>query len=117
MECRALKTFNSERYGFMRAGARFSSELQYANQLRIKGMVEFLPDPLAPERTQAHIQAPRNQAHTDAPLGKGPPSEHPPLDDTAPPADDGEAKPSLSSRVGQALRAKTARRSKAAVKP
>lgn len=111
-ECKALRTFNSDKYGFIRMGSRFSSEKGYAQELRTRGLIEILPDPLEPARVQAHPLAPRVQ-------GKDPPADPPPpaASSMADPPADGEATPSALSRVGRALRRRTATTSKADAKP
>jgi hypothetical protein len=110
-ECKALKTFNSAKYGFIRYGSRFSSEKGYANELRIRGLIEILPDPLEPARVQALEGAP-------ARLGKEPSASPPPsAPETAAPPADGEAKRSLLSRVGRASRRAIATTSKGDAKP
>jgi hypothetical protein len=110
-ECKALRTFNSDKYGFIRLGSRFSSEKGYAIELQSKGLIQILPDPLEPARVQALPGAPRVQ-------GKDPPAEPPPpaAPSTADPLAAGEATPSALSRVGRALRRRTATTSKADAK-
>jgi hypothetical protein len=83
-ECKALKTFHSDKYGMLRAGTRFSSEKGYAVELQSRGLVEILPN--EPQRTQAFAGAPMTQGlirTEDLPV-------------------DGEAKPFVSSRAGPA---------------
>lgn len=110
-ECKALKTFNSIQYGFIRAGSRFSSEKNYANQLRRNGLIEILKDDIEPSRTQAFKGAPASQ-------GKEPPFQPPSLasNDTADLAADGEGRPSALSRVARALQRPTAPSSKVSAK-
>jgi hypothetical protein len=109
-ECKAIKSFNSAKYGFIRHGSRFSSEKGYANELRMLGLIEILPDTLQPARVQAHAAAPMGKEPPASP----PPSLDPPL--AGPPAA-GAARPSALSRAGQALRRRTATTSKDDAKP
>lgn len=107
-ECKALRTFNSERYGFIRAGSRFSSEVAYAHDLRRNGLCEIIEDDL-------RLRPDHNQAIPRAPETKTQPSDPPPAaapnTDTADPPDDGPDPPSLLSRVVRASRRKTVKRS------
>ena len=103
LQCKALKTFNSTQYGFIRTGARFTSEHGYAMQLRANGLIEILNEPNQPQRVQAFGTAPVTQGKEQAP--SAPPPARP--NSAAPPAD-GEAKPSLLSRAGRALQRPTA---------
>ena len=110
-QCKALKTFNSTQYGYIRAGSRFSSEKNYANQLRRNGLIEILKEDIEPSRTQAFNGPPVTQ-------GKEPPFQPPSLasNDTAVLAADGAEKPSALSRVARALQRPTAPSSKASAK-
>jgi hypothetical protein len=100
-QCRAIKTFRSEKYGLLRSGAIFSSEKGYAQELKKKNMIVILPDPLRPARVQAFPGAPVTQEN-------GAPANPPPANpDMADPTDDGPAKPSASSRRVPASRRKT----------
>jgi hypothetical protein len=114
-QCKALRTFES-RYGFIRTGDRFSSEKGYAVELATRGLIAILPDTPEPARVQAFPGAPLVQ-------GKEPPANPPPpaqqstadRDTEAPPAA-GAARPSALSRAAQALRRKTAPKSRAGAK-
>src|ERR1700728_3806964 len=57
MQCKALKTFHSTQYGYIRAGTRFASEPNYAHDLVRNGLIQIL-DPGGPSRTQALGGAP-----------------------------------------------------------
>jgi hypothetical protein len=107
LQCKALKTFNSTQYGFIRTGARFTSEHGYAMQLRANGLIEILNEPNQPQRVQAFGSAPVTQGKEQAP--SNPPPARP---DSAGQADDGAAKPSLLSRAGRASQRPTAHTSK-----
>lgn len=107
-ECKALKTFNSARYGFIRAGSRFSSEKGYAHELVLNGLAQILADPLQPERVQAHPGAPQVKKTLESP-------SPPPLEGDPPAA--GVARPSRLSRAARALTRPTARSSKTGAKP
>lgn len=106
-QCKALKTFNSQLYGFIRAGSRFSSEPGYARELAAKAMIEILPDALEPERVQAIPGAPFEKKEPSPP-------QFPAAD---PPPAAGEARPSRLSRAAQALTRRTAITSKRGAKP
>lgn len=107
-QCKALKTFNSTQYGFIRAGSHFSSEPQYAQDLLRHGLIEIEGDSMQPSRTQAMLHAPVTQ-------GKEPPSA-PPLavnrSVTVDRRDDGEEKLSASSRADRASHHPTSSTSK-----
>lgn len=114
-QCKALRTFDS-RYGFIRAGDRFSAEKGYALDLATRGLVAILPDTLEPARTQAFPGAPLTQ-------GKDPPPRPPAPEpkNTADPATEdppaaGSARPSALSRAARALTRRTAPSSKANAK-
>jgi len=98
-QCKALKSFHSDKYGMIRTGTRFSSEQGYALELATKGLVEIINAPLEPER---------KQAFTAAPLSKGPQ----PFPGLADPPGAGEAKPFVSLPAAQASQKPTAQPSK-----
>lgn len=110
-ECKALRTFNSDKYGFIRAGSRFSSEVAYAHDLKRNGLCEILVDdlrlhPLKPDLNQAVPRAPQIKEQPS-----DPPPAAAPLQDTADPQDAGQDQQSLLSRVVRASRRKTSKRS------
>lgn len=100
-ECKALRTFNSRQYGFIRLGSQFSSDKAYASELRRLGLIKILPDPLEPARNQSFPRAPATSGNDRPPARPDQNSEDPP--------DAGEVKPLSSSRVGQASRRRTSR--------
>jgi hypothetical protein len=118
-QCKAIKTFHSEQLScYMRAGTRFSADKAYANALRSKGLIVILSEGPEPERVQSF---------DGAPLGKDPQPAPPPASrgitadslashTSADLEADGAEKPSVLSRVGQALRKPTAPTSKANAK-
>lgn len=109
MECKALRTFNSSRFGYIRTGARFSCDDKgHAHELRRNGLIEILPNPPGPDRFEAIKRAPQE---------KGQPLEPPPAvgEKNLPVEDapaDGQARRSLLSRVVRPSTRKTARSSK-----
>lgn len=112
-QCKALRTFDS-RYGFIRTGDRFSSEKGYALELATRGLVAILPDTLEPARVQAFDRAPQGK---ESPANPPPPANPSTAEsDTEDPPAAGAARPSALSRAAQALRRKTAGRSKANAK-
>ena len=102
-ECKALRSFKSSQYGFIRSGSRFSSEKAYASDLLRLGLIEIIPDPLEPARTQSFPRAPATSGNRQPQDPPRPSSEDPP--------DAGEVKPLSSSRAGLASRRKTSRSS------
>jgi hypothetical protein len=111
-QCKAIKTFNSTQYGYIRAGTRFSSEKNYALALRSKGLIEIIADEIKPDRTQAFPGAPS--------VKNAPPVLQPDEDlqrpHTEDPEDAGGEKPSALSRVARVLQRPTASTSKANAK-
>ena len=100
-ECKALATFNSRQYGFIRLGSRFSSDKSYADELLRNGLIEIIPDPLEPARTQSFPRAPSTSGNDQPEPPTDPNSEDPP--------DAGSVPPLSSSRAGLASRRKTSR--------
>lgn len=100
-ECKALATFNSRQYGFIRLGSRFSSDKAYAAELQRLGLIEILADPLEPARTQAFPGAPSTSRSEQPDPPANPTAEDPP--------DAGQIPPLSSSRAGLASRRKTSR--------
>ena len=115
MQCKALKTFHSTQYGYIRAGTRFASEPNYAHDLVRNGLIQIL-DPGGPSRTQALGGAPSIKnappvLQPDQDLQPAPPQ----VTEVQPGA--GAATPSALSRAVRALQRPTAGTSKANAKP
>jgi len=109
-QCKALRTFHSQQYGYIRAGTRFSSEPNYAHDLVRNGLIQIL-DPGGPSRTQALPGAPSTK--NDPPVLQPDPDLQPappPLTEDQP--DDGAEKQSALSRVARVLQRPTAPTSK-----
>lgn len=116
--CKAIKTFHSTQYGYIRAGTRFHSDKNYADQLRTRGLIEIIADVREASRAQV-LQAPKIKApHPDGiqVLPKKATPEPPPASDSAVPGDAGAAKPSALSRAARALQRQIAPTSKASAK-
>jgi hypothetical protein len=111
-QCKAIKTFHSEHYGYIRAGTRFSSDKNYALQLRSRGLIQIIADENGPSRTQAFEGAPETKNE--------PPVLQPDKDlqqaDSADQQRDGAEKQSALSRVGRVLQRPTAPTPKANAK-
>jgi hypothetical protein len=103
-ECKALRTFNSDRYGFIRAGSHFSSEVGYAQDLVRNGLAQIIVDEPHPTR---QVQAfPRAPEIKEQPPDPPPAAANNPV--TADPPADGPEKSSLLSRAVRASRRRTA---------